>query len=291
MQIQNAPSFASGVDQSISVLRPADQGIPGGHELIKRHFSTAISNPRAARCHEWLTDKNHYWPPGIGRLLVDSPEGQQFRTSALETDDNHSVGDLALCYCDHLKELDTDTSAGETECGGSVEEVDERSTVTEMPMNYPPQRLDGYRRNSFDWQFSNALYLEPWTLPTLHGNDQPSGCLQLTIAKPNTSSNSHASWPPVPGMPLWPYYELDPPTSTLMMQLISPNVLKIRACYIFILLGIFTIAGSLASALWRSIDRDDISGGFSLAQYILGVGVFVIGCMVAIHSKTCTCWT
>ena len=274
MQIQNSPSFASGVDQSISVLRPADQGIPEGQELIKRHFSTAISNPRAARCHEWLNDKEHCWAPVIGRLPTDSPEGQHFRTNALETEDNHSVSDLALCYCDHLKELDTDTSAGETECG-SVEEVDECSSVTEMPMNYPP----------------NALYLEPWTLPTLHENDQPSRCLQLTIVKPNTNSNPHASWPPVPGIPLWPYYELDPPTSTLMVPRISPRVLKIRACYIFILLGVFTIVGSLASALWRSIDRDDVSGGFSLAQYILGVGVFVIGCMVAIHSKTCTCWT
>ena len=261
MQTQNTPSFASGVDQSI---------------LIKRHFSTAISNPRAAKCHEWLTDKNHCWPPGIGRLLTDSPEGQQFRTSALETEDNDSVCDLALCYSDHLKELDTDTSAGETECG-SVEEVDERSTVTEMPPH-------------FVRQYTNALYLESWTLPTLHGNDQPSRCLQLTI-EPNTNSYPHASWPPVPGMPLWPYYELDPPTSTLMVPRILPSALKIRACYIFILLGVFTIVGSLASALWRSIDRDDMSGGFSLAQYILGVGVFVIGCMVAIHSKTCTCWT
>ena len=289
MQIQNAPSFASGVDQSISVLRPADQGIPEGQELIKRHFSTAISNPRAARCHEWLTDKEHCWAPGIG-LLTDSPEGQYLRTSALETEDNHSVCDIALCYCDHWKELDTDTSAGETECG-SVEEVEECSSVTEMPMNYLPQRLDRYGRNSFGSQFTNDLYLEPWKLPTLHGNDQPSRCLQLTVVKPNTNSNPHASWPPVPGMPLWPYYELDPPTSTLMVPRISPSVLKIRACYIFILLGVFTIVGSLASALWRSIDSNDISGGFSLAQYILGVGVFVIGCMVAIHSKTCTCWT
>ena len=43
--------------------------------------------------------------------------------------------------------------------------------------------------------------------------------------------------------------------------------------------------------LWRSISRNDISGGFSLARYILGVGVFVVGCEVAIHSKTCTCWS
>ena len=65
---------------------------------------------------------------------------------------------------------------------------------------------------------------------------------------------------------------------------------KIRPCYILIALGVLTIVGSLTPALWRSIDRDDLSGGFTLAQYILGVGVFVVGPMVAIHSKTCTCW-
>lgn len=290
MQIQIAPNFASGVDQSTSVLRPANQGIPEGQELIKRHLPTAISNTRAARCHEWLMDKKQCWTPGIGRLLTDFPEMQYFQPSALEAENNHSVCDLAICYCDHLKELDTDISTGASEFG-SVEEVHACSSVTEMPMNYQLQGLDRYGRNSFGRQFTNAVYLEPLTLPTLHGNDQPSRCLQLTIVKPNISSNAHASWPPVPGMPLWPYYELDPPTSTLMVPRISSSVLKIRACYIFILLGVFSIVGSLASALWRSIDRDDISGGFSLAQYILGVGVFVIGCMVAIHSKTCTCWT
>ena len=65
---------------------------------------------------------------------------------------------------------------------------------------------------------------------------------------------------------------------------------SIRTCHIFIFLGLLTIVGSLVPAIWRSVARDDISGGFSLAQYIPGVGVFVIGCMVAVHSKSCTCW-
>lgn len=65
---------------------------------------------------------------------------------------------------------------------------------------------------------------------------------------------------------------------------------KIRPCYVLLALGVLTVVGSLTPALWRSIDRDDLSGGFTLAQYILGVGVFVVGPIVAIHSKTCTCW-
>ena len=66
---------------------------------------------------------------------------------------------------------------------------------------------------------------------------------------------------------------------------------SIRPCYVLIFLGLLTIVGSLVPALWRSISHNDIAGGFSLAQYILGVGVFVIGCVVAIHSRTCNCWS
>lgn len=64
----------------------------------------------------------------------------------------------------------------------------------------------------------------------------------------------------------------------------------IRTCLILAFFGFLTILGSLIPALWRSVARNDIQGGFSLAQYILGVGVFIIGCAVAIHSRTCTCW-
>ena len=66
--------------------------------------------------------------------------------------------------------------------------------------------------------------------------------------------------------------------------------MRIRPCYILVAFGVLTIICSLIPAIWRSSDRHDISGGFSLAQYILGVGVFVIGSATVIHSKTCTCW-
>ena len=65
----------------------------------------------------------------------------------------------------------------------------------------------------------------------------------------------------------------------------------IRLCHIIILLGLLTIVGSLVPAFWRSTARNDISGGFSIAQYILAVGVFVVGGMLVIHSRTCTCWS
>ena len=65
----------------------------------------------------------------------------------------------------------------------------------------------------------------------------------------------------------------------------------IRPCHVIILLGLLTIVGSLAPAFWRSFARNDISGGFSIAQYILAVGVFVVGGILVIHSRTCTCWS
>ena len=66
---------------------------------------------------------------------------------------------------------------------------------------------------------------------------------------------------------------------------------NIPTCYTLIAFGLLTIIGSLVPAVWRSIHSNDISGGFTLAQYILGVGVFVIGCLVAIHSRKCKCWS
>ena len=65
----------------------------------------------------------------------------------------------------------------------------------------------------------------------------------------------------------------------------------LRPCHTIILLGLLTIISSLVPAFWRSTARNDISGGFSIAQYILAVGVFVVGGMLVIHSRTCTCWS
>lgn len=97
------------------------------------------------------------------------------------------------------------------------------------------------------------------------------------------------SWLPFSELAVGPHtqYSHVQHSSTAKVRRIAKSI---RPCYIFIFLGFLTILGSLIPAIWRSVARDDISGGFSLAQYILGVGVFVIGCMVAVHSKSCTCW-
>ena len=118
----------------------------------------------------------------------------------------------------------------------------------------------------------------------------------ITISPPATVQHSQLPltpqhrWLPLPEIPDWPYAE-----QYLILQrsltLRFRRILKlIRTCHIMIFLGFLTILGSLVPALWCSVARNDIQGGFSLAQYILGVGVFVIGFMLAIHSRTCTCW-
>ncbi len=56
----------------------------------------------------------------------------------------------------------------------------------------------------------------------------------------------------------------------------------IRLGYLLVLFGALTVAGSLAPAVWRCQADHDLSGGFALAQYILRVGVFVVGNVAAI---------
>ena len=65
---------------------------------------------------------------------------------------------------------------------------------------------------------------------------------------------------------------------------------SIRTCHILILLGILIVAVSLIPAILRS-NHKDIPGGFAIAQYIVNVGMFAVGCAVAIHVKRCTCWS
>ena len=64
----------------------------------------------------------------------------------------------------------------------------------------------------------------------------------------------------------------------------------IRPCYAIIGTGLVFIAGSLVPAVWRSVADNYLSGAFAMAQYILSVGVFVVGSMVAVHAKRCACW-
>ena len=98
------------------------------------------------------------------------------------------------------------------------------------------------------------------------------------------------AWLPYSESPGWPYAEQCTMLQRALIMKCRRFWKTIRTCHLLILLGFLTVLGRLIPALWRSVARHDIQGGFSLAQYILGVGVFVVGGMVAIHSRRCTCW-
>ena len=68
------------------------------------------------------------------------------------------------------------------------------------------------------------------------------------------------------------------------------NCLGVRPCYLLIMLGTLTLISSLVPALWQAEKHHDLAGGFTLAQYILGVGILIVGSVTAIHSRSCTCW-
>lgn len=114
--------------------------------------------------------------------------------------------------------------------------------------------------------------------------------MQRMTVQPRDEPFQQESWLPFSELAVGPHIEQYSNLQHSSTAKIRRFARSIRPCHIFIFLGVLTILGSLIPAIWRSVARDDISGGFSLAQYILGVGVFVIGCMVAVHSKSCTCW-
>ena len=51
----------------------------------------------------------------------------------------------------------------------------------------------------------------------------------------------------------------------------AAKTLRWRFCYIMICIGLLTFGGSLALALWWSFTRNDVSGGFTMAVYVVAV--------------------
>ena len=111
-----------------------------------------------------------------------------------------------------------------------------------------------------------------------------------TARSAETQRPSQHAWLPSSESPSWPYAEQCTILQGTLILKCQRFRQSIRTCHLLIFLGFLTVLGSLIPAIWRSVARHDIQGGFSLAQYILGVGVFIVGCMVAIHSRSCTCW-
>ncbi len=76
------------------------------------------------------------------------------------------------------------------------------------------------------------------------------------------------------------------------VRLLCPSMSlgKVRTCYLLIAFGIVTIVASIGLISWRSVFRNDFSGGFSAAQYVVGVGAFIVTPITCLHITACKCW-
>ena len=63
-----------------------------------------------------------------------------------------------------------------------------------------------------------------------------------------------------------------------------------RTCVILSMVSAGAVLTSLSLALWWSMTRNDVSGGFTIGGYIVAVGCLVLYPIQYQHSKSCRCW-
>lgn len=63
-----------------------------------------------------------------------------------------------------------------------------------------------------------------------------------------------------------------------------------RTCVILMILCGATVLASLSLALWWSMAHDDVSGGFTMAGYIVTASGILLYPIQYRHSKNCECW-
>lgn len=61
-------------------------------------------------------------------------------------------------------------------------------------------------------------------------------------------------------------------------------------CHIMICMGLMTFLGSFSLALWWSFTRNDVSGGFTMAAYMVAVGGLPLASIQMRHNQKCRCW-
>ena len=193
---------------------------------------------------------------------------------------------------DHLLQS---VAACPRECGWNVEQTIERGGATK---EISRRQLHHSFKDSLTSAFANLSHGIGPTAVIQAGNhcqDTNSHAITDSIELDTLQSdgNSDASISHTPQLPTADLHDLDetqcPSTATYHTR----NTKKrpfMPPCYVLIFLGLLTVIGSLLPGIWRASSSNDLSGGFSLAQYILGVGIFIVGSMVAIHSKSCECW-
>lgn len=181
------------------------------------------------------------------------------------------------------------------ECCWVVEQTIEKGdTATDINK----RQLSHLLRDSLVFAFAN-LSQRIWPIAITQSNDPCmgtnshtiTGSIELdTLQSDRSCEGSTSRAPQQPTAILDNLQDTDSPFTAMSHTRTPEKRPSIPPCYLLIFLGFITVIGSLVPGLWRARSRNDLSGGFSLAQYILGVGIFIVGSMVAIHSKSCECW-
>ena len=181
------------------------------------------------------------------------------------------------------------------ECGWNIEQTIERGDTT---TDISRKQLHQILRDSLIFAFANLPHsIEPTAVTQSSdpcrgtNNHTITGTVELVTLQSNANPEAlNSRTPQLPTASSDNLNAAEYPSITTCDTRKTKQRASIPPCYLLIFLGLLTVIGSLLPGLWRASLRNDLSGGFTLAQYILGVGIFVVGSMVAIHSKTCECW-
>ena len=244
--------------------------------------------------------RKHYADPGQQAVAIPDPGGSHHGQSELQTpststaspgqfDTRHapSPGEN-MCPHNFLHSA----GACPRECCWVVEQFIERGNTT---IDISRRQLYHLLRDSLVFTFANlSQRMGPMTVtqssvPCMGTNNHTiTDMIELNTLQSDRNCEGSTSRAPQP--PTANLQETESPVTTTSHTKRTEKWPFIPPCYLLIFLGFLTVIGSLLPGLWRASSRNDLSGGFSLAQYILGVGIFVVGSMVAIHSKSCECW-
>ena len=233
--------------------------------------------------------------PDSGRFLHSQSELQIPSTwiaSPGEIDTRHTPSPRENTCPHHLLQS---IAACPRECGWNVEQTIERGNAA---TDISKRQLRQLLTDSLMIAFANlsrsvgSATITQSSDPCRSTNSRTiTDTIQLDTLQSDTNTEpSTSSAPQLPTTNSDNLNEADCRSTTICYTRKTKKRKPIPPCYILIFLGVATVIGSLLPGLWRASSRNDLSGGFTLAQYILGVGIFVVGSMVAIHSKTCECW-
>ena len=231
-------------------------------------------------------------PGGVLHSQSEAQAPSTTTTPLRELDTRHTLSPTENTCPHHLLQSVT---ACPRECGWHLEHTVERGDATTDISSW---QLHHLLRDSLISAFANlsrnigpksgTQSSDPCRGTNSHTN---SDTIELDILQNDLDSGTSTSrTPQLPTANSNNFNEPEHPSATTRHTVKLKKRPSIPPCYLLIFLGLLTVIGSLVPGLWQSNSRNDLSGGFSLAQYILGVGIFVVGSMVAIHSKTCECW-